>query len=155
MPRRKTTTARAAAGTLRPDRTHAAGVPPLTRVPPPPPELGTEEAAAWRWLGREAVRRRTLSRGDLQALAAAARAVATVERLHRELKGVPWAVPSAHGDGMARHPLLAEVRQWHGELRRWLGALGLTPATRGAADPLPEPEELNPLADLLNGGRTK
>jgi len=133
-------------GTFRSDRhggRGAASGEELFTVPKPPPGLDATERKAWRRVCAAMIERRLLFHPDLEAVTAAARAIAQYERSTAELATAPLTVPGSAGQPTP-HPLLKVVQAGSKEVRAWLTTLGLTPSARqrvpapsskGAADP--------------------
>jgi len=140
MPRRTPDALKKIKATTRKDRTRPdVSEQPLQRLPAPPEDFNKFELTAWRKLGRACLIRRTLTRGDLSALAAAARAVAMVTKLHLAIEDANLVVPGGKG-GDKINPLITEARQWQTIARHWMSALGLTPSSRSDAQPMvPKP----------------
>ncbi|RLE17765.1 MAG: hypothetical protein DRJ65_22360 [Acidobacteria bacterium] len=104
------------------------------RIAECPTHIGRE---GWTVLGREGIRRKTISSGDLSALAEAARAAEILDNLHSLLEECGHV--EIGKDGTSRpSAVFRELRQWTSEYRSWLKVLGLTPSSRASVEPVRE-----------------
>ena len=153
MPKKTSTARKLATGTARADRLGSdAKVQPLSILPRPPRGTAPDVRKFWQVLGRRCVERQTLSTGDLQALLLAAEALAAAARCQAVVDRDGPTAPGA-GGRIDVHPLLKEYRAWSAEGRRWLGSLGLTPASRPGVERVPPSAGGSDFEDFLQGPR--
>ena len=154
MPRRTSSSTKKARGTYRPGRSKGPEIEPLTRVPPPPKNLPGGAVEHWRTLGKEGVRRRTLSSGDLPALAEAAKAAALIDSLHALLEAA-GSTETAKDGSLRPAAAFREIRAWTAEYRSWLRQLGLTPAARPSVEPVRSSTPTTEFEKLIAAGGIK
>lgn len=122
-------TAKALAGTLRPDRLVGTKVDSLAKLPAAPRALSNDAKDAWARFGKQAIALGSLSEFDLGLLELLSRTWASTLELERQLANDGLIVVSDSGARKA-HPALQALDRARALAHRMLGDLGLSPPGR-------------------------